>query len=208
MPAQEREELEQKMANDSNLLRQLAMARKLREAMPGSQEMIGSVDEVSAADRRGAILSRRVALAFIVLVFLNVLIGLWFIFQSEKKKAKSHDTDVRQQVEQSLAHAAVAAMPTPNIEADEIKISAPGDQQEQTVQKVISAATESGGVGAKALSEESGIVVLIDLPKNRELDFRRKLVALGAPPPGPIEETKPQPNDRKFLQVRVVKATQ
>ena len=89
--------------------------------MPGSQEVIGSVDEVSPADRRGAILSRRVALAFIVLVFLNVLIGLWFIFQKEKKNAKSRDTDVRQQVEQSLAHAAVSAMPTPNIEADEIK---------------------------------------------------------------------------------------
>ena len=207
LPAPEREELEQKMANDSNLLRQLAMARKLREAMPGSQEVIGSVDEPSAADRRGAILSRRVALAFIVLVFLNVLIGLWFIFQKEKKIGKSRDTDVRQQVEQSLAHAAVAAMPTPNIEADEIKISAPADQQEQTVQKVISAATEAGGVGAKALSDENGIVVLVDLPKSRELDFRNKLVALGGPSPPPIEESR-SPNDRKFLQVRVVKATQ
>lgn len=207
LPAPEREELEQKMGNDSNLLRQLAIARKLREAMPGSQEVIGSVDDVSAADRRGAILSRRVALAFIVLVFLNVCIGLWFIFQSEKKTAKSRDTDVRQQVEQSLAHAAVSAMPTPNIEADEIKITTPVEQQEQTVQKVISAATEAGGVGAKALSDESGIVVLIDLPKSRELDFRNKLVALGGPSPPPVEESR-SPNDRKFLQVRVVKATQ
>ena len=98
-------------------------------------------------------------------------------------------------------------MPTPNIEADEIKISATAEQQEQTVQKVISAATEAGGVGGKALSDENGIVVLIDLPKNRELDFRNKLVALGGPPPPPIEESR-SPNDRKFLQIRVVKAAQ
>jgi hypothetical protein len=207
LPTREREELEQKMADDSTLLRQLAMARKLREAMPGSQEVIGSVDEVSVADRRGAILSRRVALAFIVLVFLNVLIGLWFIFQKEKKTARSRDAGVRQQVEQSLAHAAVAAMPTPSIEADEIKISAPADQQEQTAQKLISAATESGGAGAKALSDENGIVILVDLPKSRELDFRNKLVALGGPPPPPIEASR-SPNDRKFLQIRVVKAAQ
>ncbi len=206
LPAKEREELEEKMANDSTLLRQLAMARKLREAMPGSSELIGSLGESSAADRRSAILTKRVALASIVLVFLNVFIGLWFIFQKEKPSAKAHDADMRQQVERSLEKAAASAMPTPNIEADEIKISTAADQKEEVAKKVISAATEAGGSGGKALDDENGIVVLIDIPKNREMDFRRSLVALGAPVPSPVDQTASKPNERKFLQVRVTKS--
>ena len=207
LPAPEREELEQKMANDSNLLRQLAMARKLREAMPGSQEVIGSVDEVSPADRRGAILSRRVALAFIVLVFLNVSIGLWFIFQREKK---TRSRAIPACGSKWNNHSLMPPWPQCRRQTSKrtkSKSVRPPNNRNKRSQKVISAATEAGGVGAKAMSDESGIVILIDLPKSRELDFRNKLVALGGPPPPPVEESR-SPNDRKFLQVRVVKATQ
>jgi anti-sigma factor RsiW len=205
LPAQEREELEARMAKDSALLRQLAIARRLRETMPGSQEVIGSLEE-NAETKRGAILSRRVALAFIVLVFLNVFIGLWFIFQKQRPSAKARDASMRQQLQQSLEKAAASAMPTPNIEADEIKITPPAQQEEAAANKVIAAASAAGGSGAKALSDETGIVVLVDIPKNREMDFRQSLVALGAPLPAPIEEKSFQPNERKFLQVRVLKA--
>ena len=206
LPPKEREELETQMANDSTLLRQLAMARKLREAMPGSSEVIGSLEEISAADRRGAILTRRIALAAIVLVFLNVLIGLWFVFQKGKPSSKAQDAAIRRQVEQSLEKTAAFAMPTPNIEADEIKISVPAGEKEEIANKVISAAKDAGGSGGKALDDENGIVVLVDLPKEREMDFRRKLVPLGAPVPGAIDENAPAPNGRRFLQVRVTKA--
>jgi hypothetical protein len=205
LPAQEREELEAQMANDSTLLRQLAMARKLRETMPGSQEILGALEE-SSVDRRGAILSRRVGLVFIVLVFLNVFLGLWFIFLKEKPSAKARDTEVRQQVHRSLEKAAASAIPTPSIEADEIKISATAQQKEIVAGNVIAAATAAGGSGAKALDDENGIVVLVDIPKSREMDFRTKLVPLGASTPGPIEEKSSQPNERRFLQVRVIEA--
>jgi hypothetical protein len=208
LSTQEREELEARMANDSTLLRQLAIARKLRETMPGSGEVIGSLDSGTREAERGAIISRRVGLAFIVLVFLNVFIGLWFIFQKEKPSAKARDADMRQQVEQSLEKAAASAMPTPNIEADEIKISTAATQEEEIANKVISAAKEAGGSGGKTLNDDNGIVVLIDIPKNREMDFRRRLIALGAAPPTSIGETASKPNEKKFLQVRVVKATQ
>ena len=208
LPPQEREELEARMANDSALLRQLAIARKLHETMPGSGEIIGSLDSGTQKTERGAIISRRVGLAFIVLVFVNVFIGLWFVFQKEKPSTKARDAEMRYQVEQSLEKAAASAMPTPNIEADEIKISAPAAQEEEIANKVISAAKEVGGSGGKALNDENGIVVLIDIPKNREMDFRRRLVALGAAPPAPIDEAASKPDERKFLQVRVVKATQ
>lgn len=206
LPAKEREELEAQMANDSSLLRQLAMARKLREAMPASGEVIGSVEEGSVSDRRGAILTKRVGLAFIVLVFLNVFIGLWFIFQKEKPSSKARDAAMRQQVEQSLEKAAAVAMPTPNIEADEIKIIAPKEQEQAVADKVIAEATAAGGSGAKALSDERGVVVLIDIPINREFDFRQALVPLGAPMPVASKVKMLQPNERHFLQVRVTSA--
>jgi hypothetical protein len=205
LPAREREQLEAQMANDSALLRQLAIARKLHETMPGSQEVIGSLDPGSENSARGAIISRRVGLAFIVLVFVNVFIGLWFIFQKEKPSAKTRDANMRQQVEQSLEKAAASAMPTPNIEADEIKISAPPQEQENVANKVISAAAAVGGTGGKALNDENGIVVLIDIPKNREVDFRQKLIALGAPSPASLDDKPSQPNERQFLQVRIIK---
>ena len=205
LPAQERDELERQIANDSTLLRQLAMARKIREAMPGSQEVIGSLEDNNATLQRGAVISRRVGLAFIVLVFLNVFIGLWFIFQKQKPSAKAQDAAIRQQVEQSLEKAAVTAMPTPNIEADEIKIAALAEQEELTANKVIKVAVDSGGAGSKALSDENGVVILIDIPKSREADFRRGLVALGGPSPMPMTQESSQPNERKFLQVRVGK---
>jgi hypothetical protein len=208
LSTQEREELEARMANDSTLLRQLAIARKLRETMPGSGEVIGSLDSETSKSERGAIISRRVGLAFIVLVFVNVFIGLWFIFQKEKPSAKARDADMRRQVEQSLEKAAVSAMPTPNIEADEIKISAPAQEQKNVANKVISAATAVGGTGGEALSDENGIIVLVDIPKNRETDFRHQLVALGGLPPVAVEQNASKPNERKFLQVRVVKAAQ
>jgi hypothetical protein len=198
----ERAELEAQMANDSNLLRQLAIARKLREAMPGSQEVQGSLEE--NANRRGAVLGRRVALAFIVLVFLNVFIGLWFIFLKQKNATKPRDREVQRQVEQSLAKAAVVAIPTPNIEADEIKISAPPREREAVADKVIAAAAAAGGSANKALNDESGIVVLIDIPKSREREFRQNLVPLGAVAPAEAAETEVAPNERKFLQVRVI----
>jgi hypothetical protein len=206
LPTQEREELESRMANDSTLLRQLAIARKLRETMSGSEEVIASLDSETRKTERGAIISRRVGLAFIVLVFVNVFIGLFFIFQKEKPSAKARDASMRKQVEQSLEKAAASAMPTPSIEADEIKISAPAQQEEDVANKVIAVAREAGGSGGKALNDENGIVVLIDIPKNREMDFRRGLVALGAAPPAPIQEDVSKPNERKFLQVRIAKS--
>jgi hypothetical protein len=54
------------------------------------------------------------------------------------------------------------------------------------------------------LNDESGIVVLIDIPKSREREFRQNLVPLGAVAPAEAAETEVAPNERRFLQVRVI----
>jgi anti-sigma factor RsiW len=206
LPAAERAELETRLAIDSVLQRELAIARKIHAGMPGgSHEVIGSLE--SASNGRGAILGRRVALAFIVLVFVNVLIGLGFIFQKERKPADAkRDAGIRQQLEQSLGKAAASALPTPNLETDEIKIIAPALQDEAIANQVIAAATAAGGSGAKALSDESGIVVLVDVPKSQEEPFRKRLVPMDAHLPAIEKPAQPSaPNERKFLQVRIVR---
>jgi hypothetical protein len=204
LSAAERAELESRLATDSVLQRELAIARKIHSAMPGgSQELIVSLEANS--NGRGAILGRRVALAFVVLVFVNVLIGLGFIFQKERKPDARRDVGIRQQLEQSLEKAAASALPTPNLEADEIKITAPVSQSEAIVKQVVAAATAVGGSGAKALADESGIVVLVDIPQSQEELFRQRLVPMDPQLPT-IEKSAqpPPPNERKFLQVRII----
>jgi hypothetical protein len=210
LAATERAQLEERIAADPALQRELAIARKIHEGMPGSREVIGSIDGASNLTERGAVLGRRVATAFAALVFLNVLLGLWFIFQKEKKSpdASRQEAGMRQELRQSLEKTAASALPTPTIEADEIKITAPVLQEEMIASKVIAAATEVGGSGAKALADENGIVMLADIPFNREGEFRQRLAPLGASPANSVKpsEKRSAPNERKFLQVRIVRA--
>ena len=208
LPGPEREEIERRIAIDPALQRELAIARKLHESMPGSREVIGSLDEASGSTQRGAILARRVIIAFAALVFLNVALGIWFITQKETRSpgASRSDVGMRQQVERSLERAATSALPTPNLEADEIRIHTSAAQQETITYKIIESAKQSGGSAAKALADESGIIVLVDIPRNREAEFRKKLVAFGAPP----STTGNSPRsgtvkERSFLQVHVTK---
>jgi anti-sigma factor RsiW len=205
LPARQREELERQIAASPVLQRELAMARKLHD---GTHELSEQIEPPSPEAERGAILARRVALAFIVLVFLNVLIGLWFIFQHEKKKpvaVNAAEAGFRQQVERSVEKAGTAALPLPNLETDEIKIAAPTSEHEAITGKVIAAAVSVGGSGAKALTEETGIVVLVDIPRSRETDFRNQLIPLGAHLPPIDDSTKSATADaKKFLQIRIV----
>lgn len=206
LPAREREELEQRIANDATLQRELAIARKLHDGMRDSSEVVGSIE---GPLERGAILGRRVALAFAVLFFVNVVIGLAFIFWHEKKPADTRrkEAAMRQQLEQSAERAAATALPTPNLESDEIKITAPAGQGEAMTANVIAAAVAADGSGAKAMSDENGIIVLVDIPRDREDDFRNRMVPLGAHLPPLDTSIKPgPPNERKFLQIRIVSA--
>jgi len=206
LAAREREQLERQIVINPVLQRELAIARKLHNGIRDASEVIASLDDPST--NRGAILSRRVALAFIVLVFLNVLIGVWFIFHQEKKRsAGSGETGIRRQVEQSVEKAATSAFPLPNLESDEIKIVAPVSETAAIASKTIAAAVADGGSGAQALADENGTIILIDIPKDREIDFRDQLAKLGAELPAINNSTKPaNPNERKFLQIRIVKA--
>src|SRR5712692_4016925 len=106
LAAAERAQFEQRLASDSQLQRELAIARQIHGSMRDSREVLGSLD-LTSTTARGAVLGRRVAIAFAVLVFLNVLFGLYAIVFMEKKRHRAPPNEQnRQQLVQALENTA------------------------------------------------------------------------------------------------------
>src|SRR5690242_12277415 len=77
----ERADLEARLATDPELQRELAVARQIHLGM---RDTFDPVESARAA--RGAMLARRIAVVFAVLVFLNVIFGIYAITLMGKKK--------------------------------------------------------------------------------------------------------------------------
>ena len=83
----ERAQLERQLASDTQLQRELAVAREIHRGLPGSREVLGPFDSTSTSTS-GAILGRRVAIAFSVLVFVNVIFGIYAVaFMKQDRKS-------------------------------------------------------------------------------------------------------------------------
>jgi anti-sigma factor RsiW len=199
---EQREKVEQQLVSDAHARRELAAAREIHSHMRDSREVL-LVD--ASTTNRGAILGRRVAIAFAVLVFLNVVFGLYAIgFMERKRRARPAEDQNQQQLVQALQKAAASALPTPSFEIDEIKLEAPAKQREALASKVIAAANQSGGSGVKGLSNENGILVFAEIPTERVNQFRDALQKLGATLPASTTPTAT--NGKAILQIRIVES--
>ena len=199
LSAQERAALERQLATDEHSQRELAMAREIHSRMRDSREVLLE-DETTAA--RGAILGRRVAIAFAALVFMNVLFGLYAIaFMKTKSRTPSAADQNRKELAQALDKAAAAAMPTPTLDIDEIRISAPAKQRDAMANKVIAAAKQSGGSAVKNLNNENGLLLFAEIPNGHVNQFREALKKLGA-----VLPTSTSESPSKVLQIRIVDA--
>src|SRR3989442_1057108 len=69
LPPSERAELEEQLMADAQLRRELVTAREIHSGMRKSSEVLD--EPIPGLEQRGAILGRRVAIAFSVLVFAN-----------------------------------------------------------------------------------------------------------------------------------------
>ncbi len=200
LPADERARIEQQLANDAQLQRELAIAREIHKGMRESREVIMPVD--AAAQERAGRIGRGVATAFIVLVLVNVLIGIAFIIGKNPRR-KPAASDVQKQIAASAEKAAESALPAPTL-ADEIVLSASAADRDNVADKVVAAAVEAGGSAAKALPNEQRTTVIAEIPTNREPEFRAALMPLGAPAPSPGEITStPGASANKLLQVQI-----
>jgi len=197
----ERAELESRLASDSQLQRELAIARRIHAGMRDSREVFDVLDE-PPIPARGAVLGRRVAIVFAALVFLNVLFGIYAIVFMEKKRHRPAPNEQnRQQLAEALQKTAAAALPTPNLDVGEIRIPASKLQRDAVANQVIGAAAECGGSAVKNLNDENGLLLFAEIPTARETDFREKLTNLGAQPSKPIDSSS---NANRIIQIRIV----
>src|SRR5262249_52628874 len=152
-------------------------------------------------DQRGALLARRVGTVFAVLVFVNVLFGIYAIaFMNKKQRPQTTQEQNRSEFTESLARTAAAALPTPSLDIDEIKFTAPVREQDKLANKIMAAAKQTGGSGTKGLADQSGVLLFAEIPNAHLSDFRDAMKKLGATlPASPAEAT----GDKSILQIRI-----
>jgi hypothetical protein len=200
----ERAQLEARLASDSYLQRELAIARQIHAGIRDSREVLATFDATSTSPR-GAILGRRVAIAFVTLVFLNVLFGIYaIVFMENKRQRRTPNEQNRQQLVQALEKTAASALPTPSLEVEEIKITTPKAQRDAVANQIIAVAAECGGSAVKNLNDENGLLLFAEIPAAREGEFRQKLTALGARPTKSIASTASSASRNRIIQIRLV----
>jgi hypothetical protein len=193
LPAAERARLEQRLISDKELQRELTVARQIHAEMHGDSRevLLTPPNDITEHGRKMAL---RVAAAFIVLMAVNVGIGLWFIARHEAKNPNRAllEKQMREQIANSLEHAAATFTPAP-LGVDEIMLPAVTGKLEAVANEVVTIALRVGGSATKGLADEGRLSVLVDVPSNREPEFRVAISSmLGAALPGSTSATASQ----------------
>ena len=200
--AEERADFEQRLANDPQLQRELAIAREMHRRGGSSREVLGDQDPEIPVPARG--LGRKIITAFAALVLLNVIVGIAFIIGNKKGtgELRAREEATRQQLASSLQKTAETSMPLPTI-GTEIHLPAAIAERDRIADNVVQLAQQAGGSAAKAPPDDKGIAVVVDLPSTRADEFRRSLTPLAPPEYSPAPEPSPSAEKRTILQVRV-----
>jgi hypothetical protein len=207
LPAAERAALELQLISDNQLQRELAVARRIHAGMRGESRevLLPSTPDVTEQGRKMAL---RVGAAFIVLMAVNVGIGLWLIARHETKNPNRAmlETQMRRQIANSLGHAAATFTPAP-LGVSEIMVPAASGKLETVADEVVTIATRFGGSAIKGLPDKGRLNVLVDLPSNREPEFRAGISSIsGATETAGSPATAGATTDKKSFVVQIVEA--
>jgi len=180
LPAAERVALEEQLISDRQLQRELTIARQIHAGMRGnSREVLLSTQP--DVTERGRKMALRVGAVFIILMAVNVGIGLWLIARHESRNPNRAllEAQTRQQITKSLEHAATAALtPLPSLGVSEITISAAAGQLDAVSDEVVAMVGRLGGSATKGIPDTHHVGVLVDLPSNRESEFRAAIASI------------------------------
>ena len=209
----ERAALEEQLMSDKQLQRELAVARHIHAGMRGdSQEVIlPAQPEVSEQGRKMAI---RIGVAFMVLMFVNVGIGLWFIFRHESKNPNRPllEAQMREQIAKSIERAAATLTPAPNaLGVSEITISAEKGKLDAVADEVVAIVSRFGGSAMKGVPDAGRLSILVDLASNRESEFRAAIATIDrekAESPTPATGAPPATAEKKSFVVQIVEAAE
>jgi hypothetical protein len=195
----ERTALEEKLVSDPELRREFAVARQIHADTRDSSESLPNPDQ-----QRGALLSRRIMIAFFILVFANVLFGIYAIaFMNKKARTQLNTQQNRKELADSLSRSAAIALPTPSIDVEEIKFTAPIGEQNELANTILDEAKNAGGSAAKGLADEHGVLLFVEMPTARLNEFQDAMKKLG----GSVPKSPPQnAGEKSILQVRIVSA--
>ncbi len=206
LPATERAALEERLLSDKQLQHELAVARQIHAGMrDDSHEVL--LPPRSDVTEQGRKMALRVGAAFIVLMAVNVGIGLWLIARHETKNPNRAllEKQMRDQITNSLEHAAATFTPAP-LGVDEIMVPAATGKLETVADEVVTIATRFGGSATKGLANQGRLSVLVDLPSNREPEFRAAISSITgeAPPGSATPATAAATTEKKSFVVQIV----
>jgi hypothetical protein len=221
LPPSERVALEERLMSDKQLQREFAVARQIHAGMRGdSQEIV--LPAPPDVPEQGHKMAIRVGVAFMILMLVNVGIGLWFVFKHESKNPNRTllEAQMRQQIAKSIERAATLT-PAPNVlGVTEITIAATAGKLDSVANEVVTIAGRLGGSATKGLQDNNRLSVLVDVPSNREQEFRAQTASITeerlaqsasakatADRPPPDTEMTPATGEKKSFVVQIVEAT-
>ena len=218
LPSSERAALEERLMSDKQLQREFAVARQIHAGMRAdSREVVlPATPDVSEQGRNMAI---RIGVAFMVLMFVNVGIGLYFIFRHESGNPNRPllEAQMREQIAKSIERTA-AFTPTPNaLGVTEITVPAQRGKLDIVADKVVAFVSKLGGSATKGVPDAGRLSILIDLTANRESEFRAAVASIteekeGSPAsaeatadkPTSVTELTPGTGEKKSFVVQIV----
>jgi hypothetical protein len=212
----ERAALEEQLISDKQLQREFAVARQIHAGMRGdSREVVfPAPPDIPERGRKMAI---RIGVAFMVLMFVNVGIGLYFIFRHESKNPNRPllEAQMREQIAKSIERAE-ALTPTPNaLGVSEITIRAETGKLDGVADRIIAIVSGLGGSATKGVPEAGRLSVLVDLPAGRESEFRAAVASIqgGGAPESSAPTKTPEPGsstpatgEKKSFVVQIAEA--
>ena len=180
LSATERAALEQRLTSDKQLQRELAVALQIHAGMRGdSREVL--LQPRTDVTEQGRKMALRVGTAFIILMAVNVAFGLWLIARHETKNPNRPllEAQMREQIAKSIERAAATLTPAPNpLGVSEITIPAATGKLDAVADQVVTIVSRLGGSATKGLPDRGRLSVLVDLPSNRESEFRAAIASI------------------------------
>ena len=151
----------------------------------------------------------RIGVAFMVLMFVNVGIGLWFIFKHESKNPHRPllEAQMREQIAKSIEHAATLTPASNALGVSEITVPAEKGKLDAVAARLVAIVSELGGAATKGVPDAGRVSILVDLPANRESEFRGSLAAIGGAKPAsppPATTAFSETTEKKSFVVQVV----
>jgi len=211
LPPSERAALEQRLISDKQLQRELAVARQIRTGMldDSREVLLPSEPDVIEQGRKMAL---RVGVAFIILMAVNVGFGLWLIVRHETRNPNRAllETQMREQIAKSLEHAAATLTPAP-LGVSEITVPAAAGKLDAVADRVVTIASRLGGSATKGLQDRDRLSVLVNVPSNREQEFRAAIASISEESSGAsafakatADKTTPATAEKKSFVVQIV----